>query len=119
MINSSFSYLNTTIYGVNLNANLDMRIENMQGIPAVARVYFTDSALPLNTSNPVPPPAQFTIVDSRGINLISVVIGGIKCYLIAESRGYTFSLNGQVFFSLSTQIQQCTIVTSGITHFTI
>lgn len=41
----SFSYLNATIYGVNINANLDMRLEVIHGFPGAARVYFTDSAV--------------------------------------------------------------------------
>ncbi|GBC11252.2 uncharacterized protein OCT59_025606 [Rhizophagus irregularis] len=119
MINNTFSYLNATIYGVNINANLDMRIENIQASSGVAKVYFTDSALPLNTSNPIPPPPQLTIVDSRGNNLKPIVINGITCFGIIESRGYTFRLNGQVFFTLGTHIQQCTIVAPSMTHFTI
>ena len=41
----SFSYLNATIYGVNINENLDMRLENIQAFPGLAKVYFTDSAV--------------------------------------------------------------------------
>lgn len=42
---SSFSYLNNTIYGININANLDMRLENIPGAAGIAKVYFTDSSV--------------------------------------------------------------------------
>ncbi|GET58267.1 hypothetical protein RIR_jg39380.t1 [Rhizophagus irregularis DAOM 181602=DAOM 197198] len=88
---SSFSYLNNTIYGININANLDMRLENIPGAAGIAKVYFTDS------SN----------------------LNGVVCYLIHQNMGYTMSLRGQVIFSLRTQVQECMITAPGITHFTI
>lgn len=142
----SFSYLNTTVYGLKINANLDLRIENIQGAPGAARVYFTNTAVnfqpifyklkfilnytinyfviyrqqPINTSNPVPPPPQFGIVDSLGNNLVPILlVNGMACYLISESRGYTMSYRGQVIFTLRTQIQQCTIISPELNYFTI
>lgn len=40
-----FSYLNNTIYGVTINANMDLRIENYAPTPGTARVYFTDASV--------------------------------------------------------------------------
>ncbi|CAB4473972.1 hypothetical protein RhiirA1_458627 [Rhizophagus irregularis] len=116
---SSFSYLNNTIYGININANLDMRLENIPGAAGIAKVYFTDSSLPLNTSTALPPPALFNIVDSAGNNAAIQNLNGVVCYLIHQNMGYTMSLRGQVIFSLRTQVQECTITVPGITHFTI
>ncbi|RIA95220.1 hypothetical protein C1645_816949 [Glomus cerebriforme] len=113
----AFSYLNNTVYGLTINANLDFRIENIQGMPGNARVFFTDGTLPYNTSNLVPIPPRFTIVDSFGNNVTPQVLNGITCFVIHESRGYTMSLNGQAIFRLRTQIQQCTILTPGMNHF--
>ncbi|RIA80596.1 hypothetical protein C1645_838417 [Glomus cerebriforme] len=88
----SFSYLNDTIYGVTINANMDLRIENFAEMPGAAKVYFTDASLPIAASNPVPPPPGFTIMDSLGNNVGTMRINGI---------------------------QQCAILDSGMTHFTI
>ena len=37
----SFSYLNDNIYGITINANMDIRIEKHS--PGVAMIYFTDA----------------------------------------------------------------------------
>ena len=39
-----FSYLNTTIYGVSIDANTDLRIETLPA-PGTAKVYFTDATV--------------------------------------------------------------------------
>ncbi|CAB4404405.1 unnamed protein product [Rhizophagus irregularis] len=96
-----------------------MRLENIPGTAGIAKVYFTDSSLPLNTSTALPPPALFNIVDSAGNNAAIQNLNGVVCYLIHQNMGYTMSLRGQVIFSLRTQVQECTITAPGITHFTI
>ena len=40
-----FSYLNTTIYGVSIDANTDLRIETLPAAPGIAKVYFTDATV--------------------------------------------------------------------------
>ncbi|CAI2176176.1 904_t:CDS:2 [Funneliformis geosporum] len=115
----TFSYLNNIIYGVTINANMDLRIEKLGHISGIAKVYFTDATLPLRTSNPIPPPPGFAMVDSMYKNNIAPENYGVPFFLIAESRGYDMSLNGQPIFSLRTQIQECTILRAGISHFTI
>ncbi|RIA96661.1 hypothetical protein C1645_815069 [Glomus cerebriforme] len=96
-----------------------MRLERLPAAPGIAKVYFTDSSLPLNTSAVVPPPPLFTIVDSLGNNLATMNLNGVTCYLIQYQTGYTMSLGGQVIFSLRAQVQECTITAPRMTHFTI
>lgn len=45
MLAGSISYLDNTIYGITLRPNLDLRIENIQGVPGNAMIYFTDATV--------------------------------------------------------------------------